>query len=347
MARSHSLLVLTVVFAFLMAANLCAADKKPTKSPAKKPQAQEEDPFGSNENPTNPTAHNPFTPKPAANEPSLKKPPKPPVKETPWRAGAAEAKIEAALATLIQLDFNEAPLQDVIDFLKETKQIEIQLDKRVLEDVNITSDTPVTINVKGISLKSALRILLRRMQPELTYMIKDEVLLITTPEIASEEFVTKLYPVGDLTACRDEHDAPWDDYDALIDVITSTIKPTTWDTVGAPGSVQGNTFGTAKGLIVSQTAEVHEEIANLLAKIREIAKHNPNAGTPRRSKPAPPPPKNNNPAPTPPPTPTAANNATSNVSGAPPGGAVAKPEEKPADAAKPRSTPPAHGGGMF
>ena len=57
---------------------------------------------------------------------------------------------QEALASPIQLDFSEAPLQDVIDYLKTTKEIEIQIDKRVLEDVNVTSDTPVTINVKGI-----------------------------------------------------------------------------------------------------------------------------------------------------------------------------------------------------
>ena len=50
----------------------------------------------------------------------------------------------------------------------------------------------------------------------------------------------------------------------MIDVVTSTIKPTTWDTVGAPGSVTGNAFGTAKILIVAQTPEIHEEIADLL-----------------------------------------------------------------------------------
>ena len=36
------------------------------------------------------------------------------------------------------------------------------------------------------------------MQPELTYMIKNEVLLITTPDIASEELTVKVYPVADL-----------------------------------------------------------------------------------------------------------------------------------------------------
>ena len=27
------------------------------------------------------------------------------------------------------------------------------------------------------------------------------------------------------------------DFDALIELITSTVKPTTWDTVGGPGSI--------------------------------------------------------------------------------------------------------------
>jgi hypothetical protein len=197
--------------------------------------------------------------------------------------------IEAALASTAQLDFSGARLQDVIDYLKERYRIEIQLDKRVLEDVGVSGDVRVTIHAKGISLKSAIRLMLRNMQPELTYMIKDEVLLITTPDIADEVLPSRMYPVGDLVACRDEHDAPWDDYDALINVIASTVKPTTWDTVGAPGSVMGKTFGTAKLLVVTQTDEVHEEIADLLTKMREIAKNNPNAGTPRRTRPTSPP----------------------------------------------------------
>lgn len=112
--------------------------------------------------------------------------------------GTAEKKIDDALNSTTQLDFNEAPLSDVIDYLKDTHKIEIQLDKRVLEDVSVTTDTPVTINLKGVTLKSALRLMLRNMQPELTYMIKNEVLLITTPDIAGEELTTKVYPVADL-----------------------------------------------------------------------------------------------------------------------------------------------------
>ncbi|HUE71967.1 MAG TPA: hypothetical protein VMP01_13860, partial [Pirellulaceae bacterium] len=48
----------------------------------------------------------------------------------------------------------------------------------------------------GISLRSALRIMLGELK--LTYVIRDEVMQITTPEDAENQLVTKVYPVGDL-----------------------------------------------------------------------------------------------------------------------------------------------------
>ena len=74
--------------------------------------------------------------------------------------------------------------------------IEIQIDHRALEDIGIGSDTPITRNLKGITLRSALRLMLKEM--DLTYVVRDEVLQITTPEEAESELTTKVYPVADL-----------------------------------------------------------------------------------------------------------------------------------------------------
>ena len=110
--------------------------------------------------------------------------------------GTAEKRIANALKDPTTLEFIEAPLQDVIDYLKELHDIEIQIDQGALEDVGIGSDTPITRNLKGISLRSALRLMLRDL--DLTYVIQDEVLLITTPEEAETQLATKVYPVADL-----------------------------------------------------------------------------------------------------------------------------------------------------
>ena len=58
------------------------------------------------------------------------------------------------------------------------------------------------------------------------------------------------------------------DFDSLIDLITSTVKPTSWDEVGGPGSIRP--FPTNLSLVVSQTQEVHEEIVDLLEQLRRL-----------------------------------------------------------------------------
>jgi general secretion pathway protein D len=58
------------------------------------------------------------------------------------------------------------------------------------------------------------------------------------------------------------------DFDSLIDLLTSTVAPTTWDTVGGPGSVAP--FVTNLSIVVSQTQEVHEEIVDLLEQLRRM-----------------------------------------------------------------------------
>lgn len=107
----------------------------------------------------------------------------------------AESKIEAALNDPTQLEFIETPLQDVIDFLKDMHDIEIQIDNRALEDVGIGSDTPITMSLKGVSLRSALRLMLRQL--DLTFVIRDEVLLIT-PIDFSDAISTRVYSVAEL-----------------------------------------------------------------------------------------------------------------------------------------------------
>jgi hypothetical protein len=337
MGRFHTLIGWIVVFGFLTAVSLHAADKSHARPPAEKapPSLIEKTvddigPFAApNDKPVKkgPAAKDGRTEQlKSASSPVKRKPAKTPATQPhsfahrDMPASDNVAAIERALASPAHLEFVDVPLQNVVDSLKDRYQIEIQLDTRFLVEMSSIMDTSVTINVKAITLKSALRLMLRNMQPELTYIIQDEVLLITTPDIAAEQLITRVYPVGDLVACWDEHGVPWDDYEALIDVIKSTIKPIRESTVITPapikestvqapiarglavfvggqtvydeftrfhdpGSIAGNTLGTAKVLVVLTTDENHEKIADLLAKIREIAKRSPNADPPRRNRP--------------------------------------------------------------
>ncbi len=113
------------------------------------------------------------------------------------RNNTAEVKIVKALDEMTELDnIQEMPLTDVIDYLKTKHDIEIQLDSKALEEAGVALDTPITRNLKNITLRSALRLMLREL--DLTYVIRDEVLLITTTAQAETIMTTKVYPVADL-----------------------------------------------------------------------------------------------------------------------------------------------------
>lgn len=58
------------------------------------------------------------------------------------------------------------------------------------------------------------------------------------------------------------------DFDSLIQLITQTIQPSSWQEVGGPGSIEQ--FETNLSLVVSQTQEVHEQIADLLEQLRKL-----------------------------------------------------------------------------
>jgi len=111
-------------------------------------------------------------------------------------SGPAERKIRTALEEETKVEFVETPLQDVLDFLRDQHDIEIQLDSKALDDDAIAQDTPISMDIKGISLRSALRLMLEPLN--LTYVIKNEVLQITTKTKAETDLATKVYPVADL-----------------------------------------------------------------------------------------------------------------------------------------------------
>src|SRR4029077_4314821 len=80
--------------------------------------------------------------------------------------------------------------------LQDEYGIPIQIDGPALADAGLTPQEPMTVNLHNIALRSALKLMLK--DHKLTYIIQDEVLIITTPEQAETQLVAKVYPVADL-----------------------------------------------------------------------------------------------------------------------------------------------------
>lgn len=114
------------------------------------------------------------------------------------RADHAERRdeIEELLAESVTIDFLETPLSEIVAVLEEEHGIEIEIDARSLDEIGLSTDTPITKRLSGISLRSALKLMLRDLG--LTYLIEDEVLQITTPDTAETRLITKVYPIKDL-----------------------------------------------------------------------------------------------------------------------------------------------------
>ncbi len=182
---------------------------------------------------------------------------------------AAVTRIKQALQAPLRspgLDFTDAPLEEVVNSLQTDYGIPLQLDVSALDEIGLGPDEPVTINLHNISLRSALRLMLTSLN--LTYIIRDEVLLITTQDEAESHLVTCVYDVRGLA-----DDADPESTKSLIDAIVSCVASETW-AVNGGGEAEVRPLKPGL-LVVSQTQAVQEEVADLLRAIRKMRERVP------------------------------------------------------------------------
>lgn len=112
------------------------------------------------------------------------------------RPGSNEEKINKALEENTEFDFQQFSLEEIQDYIRDRHKIEIQRDQKALDEATFDMSTRFDKKISGIKLRSALRLLLN--DKELSYVIKNDVLLITTKAAQETDLVVKVYPVADL-----------------------------------------------------------------------------------------------------------------------------------------------------
>ena len=247
---------------------------------------------------------------------------------SPVRKSSAEKEIEGRLNQSVNLNFNNLPLKDVLEDIRAMYQINIVPDMAALEQEGISLERPVTLKLEQISLKSALNLMLRNVH--LTWVVKDEVLQITTESQARGKMSTVTYQVTDLILPVENHgsvsgtsmnplitrgtgtsggnnngpggqpspiqtplslsggqpvgtptggdlgqsDSNWNKKngqtteEALIRLITSTIEPQSWSTVGGSGTIEY--YPLTMSLVINQTPNIQEQVADLLNNLRRL-----------------------------------------------------------------------------
>jgi hypothetical protein len=153
--------------------------------------------------------------------------------------------------------------------LREEYDLPIQFDLTALEAAAATPDVEVTIEVNNMSLRSALELTLRQVE-DLTYVIDNEVLLITTQDEADQRLRIVVYRVDDLVRVGDGPLQSPDsyDFDSLVDILLSSVEKDSWR---ENGTGEGEMHFYPPGmLVISNTGRVHDQIAHLLADMRRV-----------------------------------------------------------------------------
>jgi hypothetical protein len=205
-----------------------------------------------------------------------KNPPEP-IKVMPKKEGPTkEREIEYQLSQPVTLNFSDTPLKQVIDDLRSWQGIHVYLDQEALDAEGISIDRPVTIKLQDVALKTALTLLLK--QAHLTYVVKDDVLQITTEAEARGKLMTRTYPVADLidadaSALLGMDVPPWiklNKEETLVSFITYNVLPRSWADVGGKASIEFHS--PTQSLVVNQTPDGQEEVENVLALVRKQTK---------------------------------------------------------------------------
>ncbi|QDT08325.1 hypothetical protein [Planctomycetes bacterium K23_9] len=171
-------------------------------------------------------------------------------------------QISKTLGKKLTVGFKDLQLDTCLAELSEQTGIDMIIDRRALEEIGLTADTPVTCRLKSVSLRSALRLMLREL--DLTYHIQDEVLEITTIEACEQNLVNRVYFL-------EATGFPIGDFDNVIAILETTIAPDTWESLGGPSTIAPLTQGqrSRPAILVSTTSDVHNQIADLLKAMRK------------------------------------------------------------------------------
>jgi hypothetical protein len=175
-----------------------------------------------------------------------------------------EKAILAALSSPVLVNFKNSRFDDVMEYLQTLIGQPIIVEPGALKEAEITYETPITLNAKGITARTALRKILAELG--LSYVIKDETIQVTTLQRARDTMVVRSYPVADLVLLqRPEFGqfggrfvTPFEvqkNVEELMRMLQNSVDAGSWQLNGGTGTIAYH--APSNSLIIKQTAEVH------------------------------------------------------------------------------------------
>ncbi len=171
--------------------------------------------------------------------------------------------IYRALQKRIWMDFKDAPLSEIVKQLASRCEINVVVDTLGLEDEGVTTNARVSAAAQGARASTFLDQILSPLH--LDYIVKDDVLRITSRLKARGDLLTVNYSVADLLPMESFNGTMLVDakpLEDLIETICEKIAPDSWEKASGPGAI--TPYRTTASLVIRQTSDVHEEISRFL-----------------------------------------------------------------------------------
>ena len=156
------------------------------------------------------------------------KEPKPAAAGTPVTDEQRNAEVRAKLAKRTNFEFIETPLNQVLDFLSDAAEVQMHVKTRALDDVGIGTDSPMTLNLKDVSVETGLELMLDDLQ--LDFAIDRGLVIVSTPDDLQAKSVVRVYQLQPLLADLSPEQI---DREAgrLAGIIAAQVAPDTWGPV--------------------------------------------------------------------------------------------------------------------
>ncbi|WP_147274383.1 hypothetical protein [Bremerella cremea] len=174
--------------------------------------------------------------------------------------------IERIWTTKVSLSVSDVPLEEVMLQIAKQLGCELRIDDRSLEDLGLTREIPISIDVKNLAVGSVLELVLG--QVDITYLVEPNRLVVLSVGESDDRkyFLTRFYPVDQWLGdgkCKLNLEK--------VRAIVLMIEAYTWEEMGGPGSCE--IYGD--GLLITQPATFHDRIRRLFSAMMK-AKSLPN-----------------------------------------------------------------------
>jgi len=152
----------------------------------------------------------------------------------------------------LDLVFDGVTLEEFAKTVAKRGNMTVWIRDNALAEIGLGRDTRITVNLKGVTLRTGLSFVLKSVGLAWDYNFSESCVVISTAEQLETDLSSRVYQVhGNVSR------------EALSKNIQGTIDVRGWENVGGSGVL---TLTISNGVVISQTAEFHRKITKTFAE---------------------------------------------------------------------------------